>query len=77
MDKNLHKERTHRIQDTGGRLRGGTKGNVWEWGPKAAREESLMEMTEGEFDAYMEHCEDVFNYEQKIKRLTAMISAQS
>ncbi len=69
MNKEEHRQRTQRIQETGGKLRGGTNGNVWEWGPKTAREDFLMDMEEDEFESYMEHCEDVTRYEARIKTL--------
>lgn len=64
-----HKRRTERIQETGGKLRGGTNGNVWEWGPKSAREDYLMEMDYDKFEDFMEHCEDVARYETEIATL--------
>ena len=69
MNRQEHKRRTERIQETGGRLRGGTNGNVWEWGPQSYREDALMEMEEDLFEAHMDHYEDITRYEAEIKTL--------
>lgn len=68
MNKQKHKERTERIQETGGKLRGGTVGNVWEWGPQGSREDSLMEMEEEVFDAHMDHMESITRYEARLEK---------
>jgi len=75
MDRKEQMKRTQRIQETGGRLRGGTVGNVWEWGPKSAREDYLFEMSDDVFDAFMDHCEDVTYYEAKLKDLASKATA--
>lgn len=68
-----HKHRVERIQETGGRLRGGTNGNVWEWGPLSAREDYMMEMSEETFETFMDHCESTTDYEKEVKELKAAL----
>ena len=77
MNKQRHKERTERMQESGGKLRGGTVGNVWEWGTLMSREDALMRMGDDEFEAIMNHYEDVANYEAEIARLKALIPGYS
>jgi uncharacterized small protein (DUF1192 family) len=70
-----HRERTQRIQETGGRLRGGTRGNVWEWGPQSSREDYLMEMDDDAFESLMLHMDDVTTYQAKIALLEEEIES--
>ncbi len=75
MNKHQHIERTQRIQESGGKLRGGTNGNVWEWGPVSAREDALMEEEEDLFEALMDHYGDIVRYEKQLAELREKVSA--
>jgi hypothetical protein len=64
-----NQKRIAAIQEAGGKLVGGTIGNVWAWGPQSAREDALVDMGDEEFEALMEHYADAARYTSTIAHL--------